>query len=101
MQILAELDQKLFGKQREIRDMSELWTYPPFFKRFFLERGFLVRICSLFALARLIFPEGFTLKRFAAARFVFILGIFFLSVSMCLQTYFTATVGLAHLAISA
>jgi len=32
-------------------------------------------MCSLLAIARLILPDGFTLKRFAAARFVLIFGI--------------------------
>jgi hypothetical protein len=50
-------------------------TYPPFLSLFLRERDFFVAICSLLALARLILPDGLTLKRFAAARFVLTFGI--------------------------
>ena len=50
-----------------------------FFSTDFSYCVFLVKMCRLFALFRLILPEESTVKRFAAARLVLIFGMIFLS----------------------
>src|SRR5687768_4550266 len=62
-------------RRRLTRGKSAELTTSPFLSRFFRLRDFLVRMWLWLAWKRLSSPDPVFLKRFAAARFVFIFGI--------------------------